>query len=81
MDFEGIKEPKRFIKEKINEKLRWAHQTKYGVDFNYGIDEKNRVAVIYTWEFVDNTYSVSIIPENLRVIKSDLEEINFYKEE
>ena len=78
MDFEGIKKPKRFIKEKLKcEKLRWAYQNKYGVDFNYAIDEKNRVAAIYVWEFVDNTYSVSIIPENLRVIKSDLEEMYF----
>lgn len=84
MEFKEIKQPKKFIKEKLKgEQLRWAYQNKYGVDFNYGIDVKNRVAAIYTWEFVDNTYNVSIIPEKRRVVKSesDLEKMYFYEEE
>ena len=81
MEFKEIKQPRKFIKEKLGEELRWAHQNKYGVDFNYAIDVQNRIAAIYTWEFVDNTYDVSIIPEKLRVVKSDeeLEEMHFYE--
>ena len=76
MEFKKIKKPRKFIREKLGEELRWAWQNRYGVDFNYGIDEKNRVAAIFTWEFVDNTYDVSIIPEKLRV-ERDLEEMEF----
>ena len=81
MEFKKIKKPRKFIREKLGEELRWAHQNKYGVDFNYAIDEKNRVAAIFTWEFVDNTYDVSIIPEKLRDVKSEryLEEMHFYE--
>lgn len=72
MDFKGVKAPKNFIKEKLKgEKLNWGHQNKFGIDFNYALDEFNRVAAIFTWEIIDNTFDVSVIPEENRVPAAD----------
>lgn len=80
MDFKEIKTPKKFIKEKLKgEQLKWGHQNKFGVDFNYALDANNRVAAIFTWEFVDNTYDVSIIPCKNRVAAADTIIINYKK--